>query len=228
MADPRISLLCPTRNRPDSVRRLVSSARETASEPRRLEFVFYTDRDAPGSVPAFECHQASINVLVGDRIVLSEMWNRCFDHARADVFMHCGDDIVFRTDGWDELVVGAFEKVQDRIALVHGDDGFNYGCVTHGFLHRRWVEAVGYFVPPYFASDYNDLWLTEVATALDRKIAVDILTEHMHPAAGKGTWDKTHKERLARHKAENVDQLYKDLAPRRAEDVEKLRAVMQP
>lgn len=226
MSTPRISILCPTRGRPDNVRRLIESARATATGP--VEFVFYVDDDTTGSVPAFECHQMSVGVITGPRICLSEMWNRCWEMARADVGMHCGDDIVFRTHGWDQAVLEAFEAVPDRIALVHCDDGFNYGCATHSFLHRRWVDAVGYFVPPYFASDYNDLWLTEVAKKLGRKVYLpDVLTEHMHPAAGKGTWDRTHRERLARHKAEGVDQLYKDLVPKRREDVKKLRAAIK-
>lgn len=166
--------------------------------------------------------------IEGPRVVLSEMWNRCWELATNDVAMHCGDDIVFRTPAWDRVILDEFDRWPDKIVFVHGDDGFQRSNVgTHGFLHRRWIETVGYFVPPYFSSDYNDLWLTEVADALDRRIYLpDVYTEHMHPAAGKGEWDRTHQERLARHTRDNVAKLYADLADRRRTDVEKLRRVI--
>lgn len=224
---PRISILCPTRGRPDNVRRLVESADATASGP--VQFVFYVDHDdtcGPPERPPGVSDKIQAHVTQGPRIVLSEMWNECAQCAAADVMMHCGDDIVFRTPGWDDRVLEAFEAIPDRIALVHGDDKFNYGVATHGFLHRAWVDAVGYFCPPYFASDYNDTWLTEVADGLGRRVEVDVLTEHMHPCAGKAEWDVTHRERLARHKQEDCDRIWRDTAGLRAADVEKLRRVI--
>lgn len=204
------------------MRRLVTSARETASNPVDLEFIFYVDDD--DEVSAMVADDLGAVAVRGQRIVLSEMWNRCWDEAKHDVAMHCGDDIVFRSPNWDLHVLHAFERFPDKIALVHGRDGYQDAALaTHGFLHRRWVQTLGYFVPPHFSSDYNDLWLTEVADAVGRRVYIpEIYTEHMHPVVGKGVWDQTHQERLARHSRDNVDQLYRDLLNRRMRDVEKL------
>lgn len=221
-----ISVLVPTRNRPDGVRRLLDSAYATAKTD--VEFVFYVDDDDDSST-AIMGEYDDVSITIGPRIVLSEMWNACATLARHDVMMHCGDDIVFRTDGWDERVLDEFDQYGDKIIFVHGRDGYQDGRVgTHGFLHRNWIDAVGYFVPPYFSSDYNDLWLTEVADALHRRRYVPtIYTEHMHPVIGKGTWDQTHQERLKRHQQDDVAKIYRDTAPQRAEDVRKLKAVIK-
>jgi glycosyltransferase involved in cell wall biosynthesis len=226
-----ISILCPTRGRPDNIRRLVASAVETAAD-QRFEFVFYVDDDDPASVETLaEYHDTydRVTCITGERVVLSQMWNVCFAHARGDVLMHCGDDIVFRSPGWDRMVLDAFDGQPDRILFVHGRDGVhdaNFG--THGFIHRRWVETVGYFVPPYFSSDWNDTWLNDVANMLGRRrFLPDLYTEHMHPVVGKAEWDLTHQERMARHTRDNVDVLYASLAQERAEDAEKLGAVMR-
>lgn len=221
---PRISLICPTRNRPGRVANMIHSAMSTAVGP--VEVVLYTDDDAP--LPEHFARTKGVRVVSGPRILLSQAWNEAAKSASADILMHCGDDIVFRTYGWDERVVREFHGVDDKILFVHGNDllqGPNLG--THGFLHHRWVETLGYMVPPYFSSDFNDTWLTEVADQLGRRVYLpDVVTEHLHPLAGKGDWDQTHRERLERHKADNVEQLYKDLAGKRAEDVAKLRSVM--
>ena len=121
-----------------------------------------------------------------------------------------------------------FQRVPDKIVLVHGRDGIqDAGLATMGFVHRRWVETLGYLCPPYFSCDYNDLWLTEVADALHRRVFLpDVLVEHMHPVVGKAPLDTTHQERLNRGSRDNVGALYSSLTPQRLGDVEKLRAVL--
>ncbi len=231
MDRPRISVLVPTRGRPASVARLVDSCDRNAAGP--VEFVFYIDDDDVATEAAvagiFAARGGLVQPLLGPRIVLSRMWNECAGVAQADVMMHCGDDIVFRTPRWDDLVLEAFDRFDDRIVFVHGNDLLQRGNLgTHGFLHRRWVEAVGYFVPPYFASDYNDTWLTEVADMIGRRVYLpELVTEHMHPLAGKGEWDLTHRERLERGQRDNVGALYAAKATERAIDAGLLRTAIE-
>jgi hypothetical protein len=191
--------------------------------------MFYVDVDDPNQLDTLNAiHAYDGHVVTGERIVLSEMWNVCAKAALNDVMMHCGDDIIFRSNGWDQRVLDTFDDCDDKILFVHGNDLSQQGQLgTHGFLHRRWTDAVGYFVPPYFSSDMNDLWLTEVADTLGRRCYLsDVITEHMHPLFGKGEWDQTHQERLTRHSRDDVAALYQRLAPERANDVVKLQAVI--
>ena len=179
-----ISLCCPTRGRPDNVRRLVSSAMATATCPDEIECVFYFDDDDGASRPLLAdrglIDEERVIVIVGPRTVLSECWNRCAERARGEILQHCGDDIVFRTREWDTLVAQAFEAVPDRILLVYGRDGIqDQNLSTHGFVHRRWVDTLGYLCPPYFSSDWNDTWLFDVAGAIGRAL---LSAGHVHRA----------------------------------------------
>lgn len=221
-----IDILCPTRGRPESMQRMVRSARLTATSPTGVEFIFYIDDDDAASYEMAE--RLDVRSVVGPRILLSEMWNACWMEASADIFMHCGDDIIFRSNGWDSEVIDAFERTPDKIVLVHGRDGYqDSNLATHGFYHRRWTDALGYLVPPYFSSDYNDLWETEVADMIGRRTYLHhVFTEHMHPVVGKGTWDQTHNERLVRHQQDNVAQIYADKLQERIADAAKLRAAI--
>lgn len=203
---------------------MYQSALETADG--EIECVVYIDSD-DFSYGGLE--MKNLVKVYGKRITLSKMWNRCYEEANYDYFMHAGDDLIFRTQGWDTKILKAFPE--DKIAFVHGRDGSpqdNLRFGTHGFLHRNWVEAVGYFVPPYFSCDYNDTWLNDVANELDRHIMVeDVLIEHMHYAWKKREMDMSDVERENRGNLDNVMSLYQELNPKRAEDVAKLKEVIK-
>lgn len=222
-----ISLLVPSRDRAIQFSRMEMSAYKTATHPRRMEVIAYLDEDDPGLL-GYGPHVHNTQIIVGPRILLSEAWNVCYRQASGEILMHCGDDIVFRTSGWDAIVREAFEDSDDKILIVHGDDCSpnTDALATHGFLHRRWVETVGYFVPPLFSSDWNDVWLTEVADAIGRRVKVDIVTEHMHYAFGKAERDENTNEREERGRRDGVVELYKRTAKQRKNDAAKLRKVM--
>lgn len=224
------SILCPSRGRPDNIARLAESLEANTAGP--WELLVRLDGDDPlwGEYVSWmgESHKPNLSMITAPRVLMSQLWNDLVPYALGDIFMLCGDDITFNTWGWDEPVRQRFPK--DGIAVVHGDDlspnAAKFG--THPFVTRKWVETLGYLAPPLFSSDYNDVWLHEVAEALGRRFyRPDVITEHHHPAFAKATWDLTHKERLARHNADDMDRVWRESAARRAEDIEKLRAVIQ-
>lgn len=205
--------------------RLAESIAATAAG--EVELVFYIDLDDGPSVAAAVALNA--RHVIGERIVLSDMWNACANAAAGEILMQCGDDIVFRTPGWDTAVAAEFDSRPDRIALVHGDDGIHGPALgTHGFVHRTWIDTVGYLLPPGFSCDMSDLWLNEVADTLGRRVYLpQVLTEHMHPIVGKGVLDQTHRDRLAAGRRDDVHALYAARAGERTADVAKLRHVIE-
>lgn len=223
-----ISILLPSRGRPEQFKRMIDSVINTANHPSKLEIICRIDTDDISRPRYNESKTKKVRIFSGPRDILSKYWNECAAKARGNIFMHAGDDLIFHTQGWDDIIRSTFAGYADHIVFVHGDDGYwgdKFG--THGFVHRKWVETIGYFVPPYFSSDYNDSWLNDVANIIGRRKFVNILTEHMHPAFGKAVWDQTHMERLQRHRDDNVDLLYQDKMNERLLDAEKLRKVMQ-
>lgn len=210
--------------------RLWKSALETADEPENLEIVFYMDDDDVHSLEQFKkMDEPRVLGILGKRIVLSEMWNECQKIARGEIFHHCGDDLVFRSKGWDTSVRKHISSFPDKIAFVHGRDGIQDERLgTHGFVHKNWVDTLGYFVPPHFSCDYNDTWLTDVSNMIGRRIYdPTIYTEHMHWAVGKQPKDSTYSETQARGNRDNVTALYESLLPKRREDAEKLKKFIE-
>lgn len=223
-----IALLVPTRKRPDNLKRFYESAMATASKPNTIEVIAYVDDDDD----SYDFKLPRLRWVRGPRVVLSECWNRCAEMAVSPILGHMGDDIIFRSNNWDSQILEVFRSYPDNIVFVHGDDMSgvhlsNFG--THGFIHRDWVDTVGYFVPPYFSSDWNDTHLNDMANAIGRRVYVDsVKTEHMHYMFGKSDKDITHEERLARGARDKVDELYKSdkLTKERMADAQKLQDVI--
>jgi glycosyltransferase involved in cell wall biosynthesis len=226
----KISIVLPTRNRPESLERLYLSAMTTAAHPENVEFCVYVDDDDARTIEKLNLlNKPNIQATIGPRVVLSSMWDIAAKKATGEVFLQSGDDCIFRSWNWDVYVAAAFRGSSDRLIVVHGRDGLHddkFG--THPFIHRRWIDTVGYFIAPYFSSDYGDTWLNDLANALGRRVYIpEVYTEHMHPLAKKANWDQTHLDRLARGKADDVDKLYASLEAERSRDVEKLRAAIR-
>jgi hypothetical protein len=233
---PLISVLLPSRGRPDMLHRTIFTAFQTATHPHRIEFIVYLDEDDE-RLESYTMQiyfavkvalQQQLRLLIRPRALLSECWNECAKVARGEILMHCGDDLTFDSYGWDGHVRQAFAETPDKILFAYGNDlgphGETFG--THGFIHRRWVEAVGYFVPPLFSSDWNDVWLNEVAEMIDRKRLLPFVTEHHHYTFGKSVRDQTHADREERGERDQVVDLYQRTLGERKADAKKLKAAM--
>jgi hypothetical protein len=219
-----ISILVPTRKRPTELRRMVESVRKTSQKV--VEIVAYCDDDDPEQAEV--CKELNIKFVVGPRIMLTDCWNKCIPLATGDIFLQGNDDMVFRTQGWDRMVEAAFAACPDHILMVHGHDvpGFGHGesFGPFPFVHRRWTEILGYFVAPFFSSDYGDAWTNNLADRIGRRRCLPFEVEHMHfsDPYKKAPLDETYKERLERHDRDNVQEIYAKMEPRRVSDAKKL------
>jgi hypothetical protein len=227
-SDTKISLLIPTRGRPDNIIRLLKSLHETSHVmPNVVCRIDDDDEDSRSALHQLVAAGADVSYQIGNRETMTKYWNDIARATSSDILMFAADDICFRTKGWDSLVRRTFDEHPDKMIFVHGDDGHwgnQFG--THGFLHRKWVDALGYVLPPYFSSDFGDTWINDIANSLGRRVFLPILTEHMHPLWGKAKLDKTYQERLERGEKDGVRELYVSLAHKRKEDAEKIKAAI--
>ena len=121
-----ISLLLPSRKRPVQIRRMIESARDTATFPDRVEVVARFDEDDHGS--AEEARKCGAVVIIGPRHrEITRMWNECFDVCHGSIVQQSNDDQVIVGKGWDVMVQNAFDEVPDKILLVHGNDTLGHG-----------------------------------------------------------------------------------------------------
>jgi len=185
----RISICCPTRGRPANMRRLSKWIMDRSSHPENIELLFYVDNDDVESI-----NQAAemvtnppghaVGYLVGPRLDLSKLNNILAKDASNDIIFILGDDVVVESDGWDDIVYEQFERTEDKIMVLYGEDGVQDRIATHFLIHKNWVDTLGYVVPPIFPGDWQDEWITDVAVTIKRLVFDPRLKfMHYHPTS---------------------------------------------
>lgn len=221
--EPLISILVPTRKRPEKLRRMIRSVRATALND--VEILCYVTHDDD----SYDGQSFDATIIRGPRMLHSDLWNALLPHAHGDILQQTADDVVYRTPAWDRYTEDAFTAVEDRILLIHGHDcsgnGENFGTLP--FVHRRWVEVLGYFTGPGFSNDWSDTWPNDVANMIGRRKYLPLVFEHVHWMYGKSEKDETYQELDTLRRSENTTAFYNSRIAERQADADKLRAVMR-
>lgn len=206
-----ISILCPTKYRPDGLRAMWESALETSSV--ELELVLYVDEYDQLTLKTVPTLRGNVKLIVGDGTeIYSNLHNICCEESSHDLFMGAADDIIFRTPGWDALIIEKFSTLPDKIGYIYPNDGHNGEKLgTHGFFHKNWFRTLGYIAPPIFTVDYSDNYIMDVARGVNRCIYVpEVLAEHMHWTFNKSEFDRTAQIAHQKRTTTNNSKIYSD------------------
>jgi len=184
-----ISILCPTRGRPQMVERMMRSVRDTQAGD--VEIILAFDNDDPSRVRQYE---DADEVITGSGTV-GEYWNRMATMARGDIIMMGNDDFFYVTPDWDQIVTNAVEhEFPDGIYVAWTDDGSGKAherCAVP-IVSKEWINTLGYFCPAGFRFFYNDTWIAELGRRIGRELYIgNALVEHRHFSFGKMEADET-------------------------------------
>lgn len=224
-----ISVLCPTRGRPERCAAFARSAVELATHPERVEVLVRVSQDDPAiaeygqvSVPrthwwypeGFTHYPAGIEFLR--------------QHAAGEVLFCGSDDSLFRTRGWDKLVDAAIDKFPDELVVAYANNGQGREKCEQFFTTRRWVSVVGWLMRPEYEHFCCDQDVEAIATAVDRLVFLrGVTVEHLHKKYGKAPDDDTYR-RVRGDSGTNERDLatFARLKSQRAQAVARLRAVI--
>jgi glycosyltransferase involved in cell wall biosynthesis len=195
MRAPRLSLIVPTRGRPQMLQRMLASAAATARNPERLEVVLVTDEDNPAGTHRIS--RLDIKEVAGPPgRTMGELNNAGYAASSGEFVMLLNDDVVIRTRGWDREVLHCFQRFPDPVALIHVNDTLirDYLC-TFPILSRAYCEFIGGICPVEYERYRIDDHIEDVFNMLSwlgvrRTIYLpDVVFEHCnsvsHPTAGR-------------------------------------------
>ena len=202
---------------------MIESALRTSSNPETIEFIVYRDTD-DSSMKNFS--HSNVKILTGPKASISKMTNKCYSESTGTILMYAADDIVFKTDNWDKLILDTIESDKLYFFLLHGDDlgQMSKKIATHGFVSRTITERLGYLLPPYFHADFCDTWITSIAIHSNSRIQLrNLIIEHLHPSWGKAENDETYMARIREKKFWKEYSKYQILLPLRVWETLKIR-----
>ena len=229
----KIGILVPSRARLNLILTLISSIITTVDNINNVVLYFGIDDDDQTRETALKIANAIPFVKVipihndGKFIGINKIWNILAENCSEEIFGYIGDDMIFRTNGWDTKILAEFNETNlpnDKLKLVHCWDGFQGEKLTvNAFVHRKYYEIMGYFCRPEFLINYSDSWMMQSFKTFNRiKYLPDVYIEHNHWIFGRRPKDSTANRMLADNHDKLSDDLWAKLAPQRKEEILKL------
>jgi len=186
-----ISVVCPSRGRPELAKRMVDSLLKSPGVP--VEILIYLNEDDP-KLQSYKDLLDPQHYEVGvDRSPVYS-WNELAKKAKHDIVFLMGDDAVVETPNWGQRIVNEFNKYPDKLVLVSPKAGtLSKSKCPHFFLHKNWINTVGYFVPIFFHHHYIDFWVRDLAKAIGRYIHLPDFVMPIISNVGDETINRYHR-----------------------------------
>lgn len=196
-----ISVLLPTRQRPDILRRMLESLYESSENPGLVETILYVDSDDLETAD-LELGKWNVKRIVGPRQAMGALNTACLKESSGDIIILGNDDIIVRTPGWDRRICEAVNEFTDRIYLLYPNDLFKEGkLATFPILSKTACDAIGDPFPAIYRGAFIDVHLMDIFKKLEGygqyriKYLQDVVFEHMHYRLGKSLFDEVYFER---------------------------------
>lgn len=177
-----ISILVPTRGRPEQCKRMVQSVKDTSFDVDIL-LGFTGESYVLDGYELPDCPTV-------------HKWNMLALEAMKDketkLFMLGSDDIIFDTPGWDRALIEHYNALENKIHVYSLLDSRDPAGTPHPIVTREYIEAMGYFLPPIFLHWFVDTWTVEMAKEND---CFTHLTDYLlihDKLSDKGQPDETH------------------------------------
>jgi hypothetical protein len=188
-----ISLICPSKGRPDKLKRMWESALATAKYPDKLYLHFGIHKEEQSQYMPLKGGSAQMYHVQDWTTVysLNLLCEAAMKQADAMLFMVIGDDTIFTTPLWDEALMNEYAKSPTGIHVYSLRDSRGDGS-PHPIATRGYIDALGYLATPIFMHWFIDTWMVEIAhsngcfTKLEQYLLIH------DKGADKGTPDETH------------------------------------
>lgn len=189
-----ISLICPTRGRPQQLRRMWDSARKTAADDSRIILRFGIRHEEQAEYAKVQDGMSSMYVMHDFPTVhcSNMIGERAMDDQITKLFFMVGDDAVFTTPHWDKALREHYEALENKIHVYSLLDSRDPNGTPHPIVTREYIKAIGFFMPPIFLHWYADSWTVDIAKSSNCFTHIkDYMLFHDKPS-DRGQPDETH------------------------------------
>ena len=195
-----ISFLIPTKKRPFILCRLIESIRRTAFNINNIELIIYIDEN-DNSYDQLDIQGIKIDFIRGNLLSMGEMNTACFNKSTGDIIILANDDIVIRTNNWDQKITKVHHMYKDMIYLIKINDLHKSNrFATFPILSRYACSLMQKPFPKNYMRYFIDVHIYDIFLRINklgfsRIIKIDqIIFEHMHFRSRKANYDNTYFE----------------------------------
>ena len=216
-------VVCLTRGRPEKFARMMDSLLATS---RISDMRVYMDIDDPKrlSYPTY-----SVEYITQQRSLPARSINEIFvNDSEYKYFFGASDDLLFHTDGWDELLVGEIVKAGGW-GIAYGNDLHQKSRLpTNPVVSSNIVHTLGWISLPTLEHLYGDNVLKDIGMGIGKLIyRDDVIIEHCHPHAGTGVEDEIYHNLNSPERYRVDEAAYNEwVRVGRISDIKKLRGAM--
>ncbi|MDH5763077.1 MAG: hypothetical protein OEZ51_08850 [Nitrospinota bacterium] len=198
---PALSILLPTRGRPDRAEQFLRSVAEMSADPANIEIILYVDKDDPAS-HAIDCEAIPVIRIIGPSLTMGGLNTACYRRSTGDIIVPLNDDMIIRTPDWDRKIRDVHDRFPDGIYLAYPNDlhaGETFPSTP--ILSRTTCQRLISPYPEVYAGGFIDYHLMDIFKRLqvlgeNRVVYLkDLVIEHMHPQYGKAETDATYRRR---------------------------------
>jgi len=194
-----IAVLCPTRGRPELLKKAIASFNATGSQTDLVEFWLMIDDDDDQTLAMLEsdwtkASEIPVHANIGSRpLTLADGTNQLWQAAsNAGIYLLTTDDYLMQTPEWDRIVREAYAAgPTDRLSI------YQLNCPDRPSddlilwtVSAEWLNICGRFLAPYFPYWFTDMWVDHVATITGRKqkLPIDMIAQGDEDHGTQGIW----------------------------------------
>lgn len=174
-----IDILCPSRMRPAHAKDMAESAIELAESDIHVTIGIDEDDQFKEQYQCLANDRVTV-VVCGDGSGCIKAWNAIYAMTHRHYVMGVGDDVLFRTKGWDRKLISKM-PIDDIglvgcLAIQNGGDNYDHALMT-----RKWFSIAGCVAPEEMKHYYVDSFHIAIGKRIGRLICNrGVLLEHFH------------------------------------------------
>jgi hypothetical protein len=233
--DTKLLVICPSRSRPEKLKRMLESFYRTKSEG--TEIVIYVSDDDP-LLEDYKPILEKENHVIGPRKTIVEVDNyfSCEVYPNIPYYGEINDDHVYSTFEWDKKLIQIIESCGGGWGLACGNDTVhkNWHGVKHpsgAIISGNIVRTLKCFILPGLRHLGCDGYLRDLTEGVERLFYVpEVIIEHHHFVNKKADFnnDPNYKHIYTKEQIEHADKvLSRWHEKKKADDIIRLKNAME-
>lgn len=194
-----ISVLLPTRGRPQALAQCLTTLIEKSHCPNNIEILLAFDHDDHEHRDYFQTHTAKWLEKIGVEYLalkfqrlgylrLNEYLNELVNHSRGSWLFFWNDDAAMTTPNWDDVI----KSYTGRLRVLRATTNHEHPYAIFPIVPKQWVDITGHLSP----HQINDAWISQIGFMLDIVETVPIHIEHSRYDLTGQNFDDTFKSRV--------------------------------